>query len=229
MAQFERYFSDTYSVSVTDPVFYNVGLPAVTADQALLITGVYFHFSAAYSNNISTLRVHNTGVDVNVFSRSTGIITADMRIIGTDSQFVMIEGDELEFVFNNSNAGTLTITVFYRLIPGQSSTNGIKFGAVRDQITTQNTNIIIPSPGCNFYKSLIIFNDDLTDYFFLKFYSKAFKKVLVTGNITTLAISSLDYLYECPDDVGALNIDTSSGSPQYSYYMSYYYDPLYTP
>ena len=228
MAQLEQYFTATFAVGASDATSHVVtGFPAISVGSSVLITGVYYYFSAAYAANITNLAVNDGTNIVPVFLSASGSLTNNsIPIITSNSQFIMVPGDTLQYVFNNGNAGNLTIYVFYKLIGGQSNPDSLIYGSIKNVATT-NVNFVIPSIGNNvaFYKSLIITNNAATTNFALTYSAILFKSVSIPILTSNICIGGPEYLYETNGQV--LGVGTLS--TDYSYYLSYYYDPLYTP
>lgn len=231
MAQLEQFYTQTITVDINEGTFHAIGLPTINAGTALLVTSVYLDFNAAYHTNIVILRASNGATDYNILQTVSGHLTANNGAISNaNSSFVLLPGDILKLNFSNGvNGGNVTITVFYRLIPNQSGTNPVTFGVVRGVTTAAPvTTLTFPSVPVNnitFIKSLFVLNTDATDTYTLQFGSALMQDFIIVEDTSSLLISKSDELFR----ISGQNIVITSGSANTTYYyLSYYYDPLYT-
>lgn len=231
MAQLEKYFTADFSVGAMDGTYHNItGFPAIAANTSVLVTGVYYYFSGTYASNITILAINDQTNAVPVFSSVSGQFTQNPRaIISSNSQFVMMPGDVPQYAFFNNNTGTLSITIFYKLIGSQDESNSIIFGSIKNIEASTSATITIPSIGNNvaFYKSLILVNNTTTDDFEVVLSGKNLKLINIVANSSALGIEGQEYLYQNNQITSPLFVSTG-GTSDFSYYLSYYYDPLYT-
>jgi hypothetical protein len=160
-----------------------------------------------------------------VFVSASGSKTDNsVPIISSNSQFIMDPGVTLEYQFFNTNPGTLKITIFYRIIGGQNNPDSLIYGSIKDTGFNTPTTLSILGIGTNvaFVKSLIILPLAADD--FILSFTDDFKAVTCVQDITTTVISGNEYLFiPNPNDLTV----SPSVVTTYSYYFSYYYDPLY--
>lgn len=221
MATLERYVSYTKAILADDIGPYVLDtFPAVPADSVALITRVYFYFTGgAFGTNISVLEVNGQSVYFNSLTASTAIINPNTAI-------VFQEQDILTYRFRNDNAGQLTITIFYRLIPAQDTDNSIKYlrnvnHSILGSVTLLNNDQDTPM----FVKSLSFYNT--TAIMETSNLSKSGSVLLSSTSDNTNTVNLLtndDQVFLLPSETLTLSV---TGGGLYYYCLSYYYDPLY--
>ncbi len=243
MAQLEKFYSTSDTFTSNDGSFHLIPITVPTG-KSWLITGIYFTLSVNWLGSSTTsFRLVDGVTNPIIFSKPD--LVNPLNLINSNSQFIMTAGNQLSLQFSMATTGTYFITIFYKEIPGQTSTNGIIYGAISGRITTSaNTIVTIPNStsltNIFFYKSLIIYNNNgSATHLNCAFYQNVsptiiqFKTfILTSGQQTTLLISNDDRIYQMPSpgiNNSNLVLSTNGGSPDYTYHLSYYYDPLYTP
>jgi hypothetical protein len=228
MAQLEKFFSGSFVVGANDNAIYAVtGFPVIPANSSVLVTGVYFNFAATYAANVSGLYVNNGGSVPVYLSASGSRVDNSVPIISSNSQFIMHSATTLEFKLFNTNPGSLTINIFYRIIGGKNNADSLIYDSIIGSGNIPTSFDLGIGTNVAFVKSLIVTATSATDEFSLELTpaTGSLKVVNCIQNVSNIMILGTEYLFIPSPKVLQLY---SSGITDYSYYLSYYYDPLYT-
>lgn len=242
MAQFEKIFFKTYAISAADGTKHVItDLPTVPANSSYLITGVYAYFTGTYAANTTQLFVRDAGaIDYTIFSQALADNTK--ALFNPSTSFVMLEGDQLVYIFNNTNTGNLTLTITYQLIPNQNLDNSIRFFTIRAADNVINPYIpdltLFPND-IVFIKSFLFCNQDVGSQTYLvnslkSAVSYPFRTItLGAGKASwfsdnTALISKTDQFYVVNPAAAVDLLEVSTGGTMnVDAYLSFYYDPLY--
>lgn len=224
MAVLERFVSFTAAYIASDPTAFPITtFPAIAAGEAAMITGINVFNSVAYAANVTQIIVTG-GTTTTVYSNAlTGNNGANF--ITPAAPFILMPGEGLSYVFNNTNPGNVTFAITYRLMPSQSVTNAIKFLNARAAGATGTvTALTNATASVIFIKSLRLTTVGASAY-----RASIGAGIVVESN--SVAATESDNLILNTDQLFLLPtqdlIISQTAASNYDWHVSYYYDPLY--
>lgn len=147
------------------------------------------------------------------------------NIITPTAPIVLMPGEGLSYVFNNTNPGNITFAITYRLMPSQSATNSIKFlNAKNAGVSGTVTALTNATASVIFIKGLRITTVGASTYRASIGAGVVVESNAVGATDSDNLISNTDQLFLLPTQS---LIISQTAATNYDWHVSYYYDPLY--